>query len=415
MLIRVMVNRGLRRSQIFWIGIIIFGLFVSLGSYLPLAGWLAELPGFNLLRVPARALFITSIGLAAVGAAGMEALILQASLPAPGDRIANLLNVAVTVLLLALSATIFLVNGEIPGAFVWAGCLALILMVCSLGVKNGILGTGTFLWLSIAIVWIDLLVVGASFFNFRTQEDVYNEGQSVAEFLAEQPGQFRIYSPSYSIPQHTAARYGLELADGVDPLQLASYASFMVDTTGVTAEGYSVTLPPFANGNPPVDNTNFIPDPEKLGLLNVRFLVSAFPLAADGLELLETSEAVYIYENRHVLPRAWVQSSDRLVDREIISFPRIIQWEANSITISAEGPGLLVISQPAYPGWALWLDGNRHAIQTFGGLLKSVTLPPGEHEVVLKFIPVKMYAGLVLSVIALGVGLRLSRQERANG
>ena len=40
----------------------------------------------------------------------------------------------------------------------------------------------------------------------------------------EQPGPFRVYSPSYSLPQHVAQRAGLELADGVDPMQVASYA-----------------------------------------------------------------------------------------------------------------------------------------------------------------------------------------------
>ena len=141
MLIRVVTDPDLRRTQIFWIGAIFAGLLVSLGSHLPLAGWLSELPGFSLLRVPPRALFISSMGLAAVASAGVEALIRQGKMAVRGDRIANLLTVAVVALLLALSAAVYAATGEIPNAFAWGGFMALMAVVCLLAVKKGRLGT----------------------------------------------------------------------------------------------------------------------------------------------------------------------------------------------------------------------------------------------------------------------------------
>ena len=414
MLIRVISNPELRRSQAFWICVIIGGLMVSLGAHLPLFVWLAELPGISLLRVPSRALFISSMGLAAVASAGIETLIHGGAQAAHGDRSANLVTTGLIALLLALSAGVYVTTGDIPAGFAWGGCVALIVTVGFLAVKKGKLETTLFFRMLIVFVWLDLLVVGSSFFDFRSQENVHSEGQYVVEFLAQQSGQFRVYSPSYSIPQHTAARYGLELADGVDPLQLVTYIQFMHHATGVPVDRYSVTLPPFATGHPTKDNAGYLPDTELLGLLNVRFLASAFPLASDGLELLEKTDSVYIYENHDVLPRAWVQTTKNLMSRDILSYPRINYWNANSIGISAQGPGVLVISQAVYPGWILHLDGERHASESVGGLLQAVTLPPGEHQVILSFIPVRVYSGLVLAVIALGVGLVIFWQGKVD-
>jgi hypothetical protein len=412
MLIRVISDSDMRRSQIFWIGVVGVGLLVSLGSYIPLAGWFAKLPGFSLLRVPPRALFFSSMGLAAITSAGVEALIRRRRMAAKGDRIANLLTMGVVSFLLGLSGAVYAITSEIPSGLVWGGVMALIAVVCLQVVKKNHLGSGWIFWLLIALIWCDLLFVGASYFKFRLPKDVYSEGQSAAKFLVEQPGQFRIYSPSYSIPQHTAARYGLELVDGVDPLQLLVYTRFMDDATGVPRHGYSVTLPPYASGNPEVDNAEYLPEAKQLGLLNVQFVTSAFPLADDGLEPLGKYDSVYVYKNREALPRAWVQSTDSMTDIKILSFPEVSSKGANTMEISADGPGVLIISQVVYPGWLLWLDGERQPSHSAGGLLKAVELPPGMHNVTLEFRPVSVYAGLVLAGIALVVGLVLSRRER---
>ena len=412
MLIRVISDSNMRRTQIFWIGVIGVGLLVSLGNYLPLAGWLAKLPGFSLLRVPPRALFFSSMGLAATTSVSVEVLIRRRSMAAKGDRIANLLTMGVVSFLLGLSAAEYVVTSEIPSGLVWGGVMALIVVVTLQVVKKSHLGSGWIFCLLTALIWCDLLFVGASYFEFRLPEDVYSEGQSAAKFLAQQPGQFRIYSPSYSIPQHTAARYGLELVDGVDPLQLLVFTRFMDDATGVPRQGYSVTLPPYASGNPVVDNADYLPEVQQLGLLNVQFLASAFPLAADGLEPLGKYGSVYVYKNHEVLPRAWVQSTDRLTDIEILSFPDVSPTGVNTMEIIAEGPGVLIISQVVYPGWLLWVDGERQPLHAAGGLLKAVELSPGKHDVTLEFRPVSVYVGLVLAGIALVVGVVLFWRER---
>ncbi len=116
--------------------------------------------------------------------------------------------------------------------------------------------------------------------------EAFADGREPAAWLADQPGQFRVYSPSYSIPQHVAQQFQLQLADGIDPLQLQRYVMFMQHASGVGAWPYSVTLPAFLGVQ---DRTKTFaprskdiqPNAALLGLLNVKYIAAAFPIAQD--------------------------------------------------------------------------------------------------------------------------------------
>jgi len=53
---------------------------------------------------------------------------------------------------------------------------------------------------------LDLCIVDLSLFTIRPAETVLAESEQAARYLSLQPGDFRIYSPSYSLPQQTSAR-----------------------------------------------------------------------------------------------------------------------------------------------------------------------------------------------------------------
>ena len=104
------------------------------------------------------------------------------------------------------------------------------------------------------------------------------------------------------MPQQTAAEMGLELADGVDPLQLSSYVDFMNKADGVPNQGYSVTLPPFRNSIPGIDNELYTPDARRLGILNVQYLAAEYQLDAQGLTLVDRIDTTWIYQNEFARP-----------------------------------------------------------------------------------------------------------------
>jgi CBS domain-containing protein len=219
-----------------------------------------------------------------------------------------------------------------------------------------------------------------------------------AEWLAAQPGPFRVYSPSYSLP----AGDGLEHVDGVDPLQLADTVAFLEPATGVKADAYSVTIPAFNEGELVTANRDAVSDPALLGLLNVRYVASEFPLTVTGLEPVTTIGTTFVYENADWRPRAWVEGG----------IAEVVTWTPNRITVAATGPGRLVLSEVAYPGWRARVDGEPALIVTAHDLLRAVDLPGGAHEVVFEYRPASVYVGAGLSLLGVVCFLALLWRDR---
>ena len=215
----------------------------------------------------------------------------------------------------------------------------------------------------------------------------------MAAWLASQPGTFRTYSPSYSLPQHIAQRAGLELADGVDPMQVASYARLMQAATGARAQGYSVTIPAFG---PHVDVRQALrdatPDARLLGRLNVRYVVADFPVEADGLAKQARFGTTFVYENERWYPRAFVEGG---------AAADVTLYEPDRVVVEANGPGLLTLSQVYYPGWRASIDGQPASIQAMDSLT-GIELSAGRHIVEFAFAPWTVSAGLLVSGVGWG-------------
>jgi hypothetical protein len=263
---------------------------------------------------------------------------------------------------------------------------------------GGRLRAPLFAGLALALTLADLWIVGLTLYRVRPAEDVLAEGQEAAEWLAAQPGPFRVYSPSYSIPQHTGAVYGVETVDGVDPFQLAGYAAFMRTATGVDVPGYSVTIPAFpeaaAGDDMLLANREASPDLRLLGLLNVRYLAAAYPLDAEGLTPLGERGGVYLYRNEQALPRAFVEQPSGEA-REA----RIVERTANRIEVEAEGPGLLVLSEVYDPDWRVEVDGQVAEMARVESILRGVYLEAGAHQVVFTYWPAGLEVGVVMAVV----------------
>jgi hypothetical protein len=70
--------------------------------------------------------------------------------------------------------------------------------------------------------------------------------------------------------------------------------------------------------------------------------------------------------------------------------------------INSGGAGILVLADLDYPGWKAAVDGHPAPILTADGCLRAVALPAGSHRVVFRYRPVSLYAGAILSLLALG-------------
>jgi len=276
------------------------------------------------------------------------------------------------------------------------------------------------------LLLVDLWSFDRSLLLFQSQEQAFGPQREVVEYLAAQEGLFRVYSPSYSLPQHLAARSGLQLVDGAEPVHLWRYDRFMALAGGYPFPGFSVTIPPF----PPDQDLGEAhretrPHLNLLGLLNARFLAAEFPMDYEGLTLLKVMGHTHVYENERALPRAFVVGQVKVVcdDEKVLSelalfdpkklaileekpswtldAPSLLQeaevtfYSPNKIVVQANlsSPGLLVLSELWYPGWRASDNGQGVKIHRANYLLRSVYLEAGQHTVEFVYDPLSFKVG----------------------
>ena len=393
----------LKRDRYAWflVGVVLLTVLFAVGVHGPLFPLLVRLvPGLSWLRVPPRSWLLITFCLALLAGRGLDALSLP-HLGAAVRRQVMLIGFAAIAIALSLAAGLLLLFRPPPPA-VWtlAGLAMLMLAMLLLRTRTSLRPDA----LAIAIlllVTVDLGVVRAAWTQMLAPEAAFAGGAETAATLAGQPGLFRSYSPSYSLPQHTALQHDLELADGIDPIQLAHYAEFLASAGGYEASGYSPTLPPV------LDDTSARPDAVRLGLLNVGYVVASYPVAAEGLTLQERSADTYLYRNEQSLPRAFLVAQldpptgvDVQLQQPIEPVPASIAvYSPNCIVIEAdlEEPALLVLSEVWYPGWSAWANGREVSIYRVEGALRGIYLEPGSYSVEYRYSPWTVWVGLAIS------------------
>jgi hypothetical protein len=437
------VKEALRREwpAVAFSVLILTGVILALGSYTPLYRLAYSLvPGLRWIRTPARLWFFITLGLAVLAAYGLEAWVemwaRDRRRPLRERRAASLLLVGAIGCAVTLSLGVMVVSGQ-HGRSAWGlalfGAVSGAVLLWAIRRRSGPAAlraaSGTaFAWLAIAVIVADLLSFDLTLFRFPSLEEVSAQGRGAAEWLAAQNGPFRTYSPSYSLPQPAAIQAGLQQIDGVEPVHLARYDQFMAAAGGYGQGIFSVTIPPFPDGLPQGPDDLAVPDLRLLGLLNGRYVASAFPLDLPGLTLRRQEAGTLIYENGLALPRAfvvyyteaisgtWGEEMARLEaigleDTALVAGGRplggprvpataqVTEHSANRVVVQAalEAPGLLVLSEIWYPGWQARDNGRPSPIVRTDVVLRGVYLEAGSHTVEFVYRPWTVQAGLIAS------------------
>lgn len=427
------LSRANRLSWFFGAVVLLAALF-ALGQATPLFTLVYRwLPGFRWVRTPTRVFLPASLAVAILAGMGMQRLAEgRLRLPAPAALGVGALTVALGLGL----ATLF---GQMNRAALGLALFpSLTLLGMGLTARRGLPSHLALPALAL-LLFADLASFDLTLTRFISPAEAFAEGGAVADYLADQPGLFRTYSPSYSLPAHVAAQVDLQTADGVEPVHLAVYDRFMALAGGYDDPGFSVAIPPFPPGRPLAEAfRDSQPDLRLLGLLNVEYLVAAFPMNWPGLTLVAEMDGTYIYRNEYSLPRAWVvdpaaegevgdgwarqlaslaqRSAQGIVSGEYVA--QVTHYQPDRIQVEAQlsRPGLLVLSEVWYPGWRATVDGETRPVEEVAGILRGVRLDPGTHRVVLAYDPASVRWGRWLSLLGiLGVvglmGLERWRQR----
>jgi hypothetical protein len=243
--------------------------------------------------------------------------------------------------------------------------------------------------LALGLIGLNLFTVNWRYNLADTAGEPFPETELV-KFLQEQPGTFRISSAGL-LPGGSSAGIVYELEDitGNTPLRLESFAKFE-DRVGSW---------------------------RRWQLLNVGYVLTRRDIDGPGLERVYEEGEVKVYRISDPLPRAWVVQDTVIADdaqvfdilnadafdpRTTAVLPpesaelalsgpggtaRVVESAPGRLVldVSAKGDGLLLISQPFYPGWQTTVDDEPAPILRANHLLQSVPLRDGNHRVELSY------------------------------
>jgi uncharacterized membrane protein YfhO len=85
----------------------------------------------------------------------------------------------------------------------------------------------------------------------------------------------------------------------------------------------------------------------------------------------------------------------------------IVAHAGPAVTIHAatDRPSYLVVTDTWFPGWTVRIDGAPARLWRANHAFRAVALPPGEHQVQMRYEPASLRIGLALSGASLLVGM----------
>ena len=451
-----------RNEILFFTGLAILSLFLAFGDYARIYWWVWKyIPGFNLFRFPYRFLFLFTFSTAILAGFGFRSLNEELTLHNRQKvwKVIKLLVLLITLVVceilifkdelifqghinrrsLRLLASIITQPVDRIRYYITIGSFPLIFDLFILMALS--LGSVTLLTLRIKPYYpfkfksfnkcfnilkknlnpIVILFVLSNLWFFhiggiftRNPSDIYSEPDDIV-FLKNNSGIYRVYD-SYSghpwdsrIPDNYQIIYGIHELSTYNQLKLKAYEEVLSCIRDLEN-----------NANHPI-----------LNLLNVKYILTATPLDNSGFELVFNTTDTYIYENKQVLPKAFVLYKVKILSEDDVkkelrraSFnpldavlleqtpniePLGTELESHNGVETAEirkyspheiivgvtitQPGFLVLSENYYPGWKVYVDGTQQEIHKAYHTLRAVYLDVGLHKVQFTYDSTSLWIG----------------------
>jgi hypothetical protein len=190
--------------------------------------------------------------------------------------------------------------------------------------------------------------------------------------------------------------------------------------------------------------------PRAKQIFGVNFTVKRDPPAPNQEEVFQAASGLKVYWNRDAFPRVWtVHEAKRVRDEGeiqaimdggaldlrqttfLLEEPpqletctasdgvRLVRRNSGRVTIQAEMGcrGMVILGDSFFPGWVAWVDGRRTPIQEAYTALRGVVVDQGTHTIEMRYVPVSVIAGLILTLIGVGgaAGLTILARRKEKG
>ncbi|MEO6953511.1 MAG: YfhO family protein [Polyangia bacterium] len=455
-------RRGVVLETIALLVAALMGIVLAFGDHAPLHGFFYKhLPLYAALRCPTRALVMTMLATTVLSAEGIEALLDRTRTRSVGWYAgAALFALGGVAFAIVLEKTKLFSHGALsPLDLVQRSAFAHLAVVLGAGLAALCLwladGTRLVAPLFVLIAGVDLVTIDRGYVQPRPFD--YVEGtqrlQAVDWLLQQKPTDRFALDPHGPFRLHNLGMtYGIEGVTAYSSVQIFRYVNFLQ----IIATGRGLPTP--LDGDPAASDLKRFDSP-LVDLLNVRWVLAERLPAPGWIERFHpkagsTAPAakwepswdrrISVWENPHVLPRAFVVHDVQVVTDEqaaqhalatldprkrvlvehallagIVPAPlepaRVTKESRDRTVIesNAKTPGVLVVSQAFYPGWSATVDGQYAELLRADYALTGVVVPAGLHRVELRYASWPVRLGLIGTLLGLlglfGLGLAVRR------
>ena len=418
--------RGERRRIFFWLSVLLFGLVMVLGEQIPVYRFFYRVvPGFDILRMPVKFLYLFNFGLVSMAALGWEAC---------GGRSRKRLGWSLLAcgLVLLLVLVIFPVRLEelarnavvIERRFLVQSVLK---TLCFLVLGAGLValtspGNKSRVGLVLALLIFADLFYAHRWLNPAVDRNFYKTlTRGVRVFVEEHELQ--------TVPVRVLPLSRNEDTNEIDKVlnPLATFTGLWNELEGFMPVYFRLNSVRAYSSFHPADILAFNELVAKAGVGQRRMIFNRA-----GIEYVFAPSRGFIFLGNH-FPRAAVFYHARAVGRreQIFAlwaepdFPgqrtlllegadtesdeggqlkmsepaRVAAYENERVVVEAEAreDGWLLLLDSYYPGWRAEVDGTAAEIYRANGFFRAVRVPAGRHKVVFDFHPGNFYRGLAVS------------------
>lgn len=94
---------------------------------------------------------------------------------------------------------------------------------------------------------------------------------------------------------------------------------------------------------------------------------------------------------------SWLLETHFDPEAQVISL--VLEFNNLTLQVRANGPAFVVLSEIYYPGWNVYVDGLRTELYCVDYVLRGFSVPPGTHEVQIRYEPPSFCLGLAIAAV----------------
>ena len=432
----------------FWITTILI-LLTGFGDFFPILykPFFELFPFFSKFRIPSMIYALLAITISVLAAKGYDILLSAKEKKYAFQKVFYIVGGIAAVSFLFLIVSDFMIdfsspkdaryNPSIQGQlrslrydlFNKGLILAIAVSLCFLGLyysytKNKI-SKSFFSFGVIGLIILDLGVLNSEFIDVKPKKNMDNmfKKNSVIDHLIADNTNFRVF-PADEITSNKYSYWNIESIGGYRPIKLRSYQD-LIDAGGFNR-------------------------PHILNMLNVKYVLTRKKI--NNPNFIPVNDLNGIYENKKVLPKAWIIGNLKKVESQKESLMETLMTgfnpytsaivfeyegdempenatgnaivklkEENKIEINcqSETGGLLVLSEIYYkPGWKAFVNGLETKIYQTNHVLRSVYIPAGNSEVLFEYDKssweeARRLSRISLLIVFMFIGFAISKERRS--